>query len=278
MIEATARTDQQTIWTKLKADQPILTYGALVMLGLTIPTIVAYNIDLRTIDGVNPWVKPLKFELSIFSYLITLALFAAWLPRESQTDPKVQRFTKIAVICAYLEIIWIGAAAALGVKSHFNFSNLFAHGIYLTAGAVAVVLTTLTFVLGRAYRKLQHAELGEVFQQSIIIGLFMTFVTTIFFAGFLAQGTGAYVGPNPGEYAKLPILGWATDGGDLRVPHFWATHAIQVIPLIGLALDRLVPKPSAKALLIAASCAYFGFMVFTFVQALCGQPFIAMAS
>ena len=58
----------------------------------------------------------------------------------------------------------------------------------------------------------------------------------------LAQGTGHWVGGVPTDAGGLPLFGWSRTGGDLRVPHFFATHVMQALPLLGLAADRLAPR------------------------------------
>ena len=64
--------------------QPLL-WGAAVFLLLMIPpTLVAFLLDGRTVNDVNVWIKPLKFEASLVLYLGTLAWFWGYLAPEAQ--------------------------------------------------------------------------------------------------------------------------------------------------------------------------------------------------
>ena len=55
-----------------------LVVAAVLILGLMAPTVLALVVDGRTLNGISVWIKPLKFQLSVGLYLLTLAwLFGA---------------------------------------------------------------------------------------------------------------------------------------------------------------------------------------------------------
>ncbi len=76
----------------------------------------------------------------------------------------------------------------------------------------------------------------------------------------------------------MVILNWSRDGGDLRVAHFFALHAMQILPLLAMVLYWMLPnvQPNTSKRLVWLACAaYSGFCVFTLLQALHGNPFLA---
>jgi hypothetical protein len=77
----------------------------------------------------------------------------------------------------------------------------------------------------------------------------------------------------------MPVTGWSTTGGDLRVPHFIGVHGLQVLPLFALAvallavhLPRLRDERLRLRLVWTFAGFYAGLMVLTTWQALRGQP------
>jgi len=78
----------------------------------------------------------------------------------------------------------------------------------------------------------------------------------------------------------LPVLGWSTVGGDLRVAHFVGLHALQVLPFLGWLLTRrkglvaLLGTRDRLALVWSAGVTYLGLILMLTWQALRGQSIV----
>jgi hypothetical protein len=62
--------------------------------------------------------------------------------------------------------------------------------------------------------------------------------------------------------------------GDLRVPHFFATHLMQVLPLAGLVADRVFPSQAAVIFVWLVAAAWTALTLRQFQQALAGIPIL----
>ncbi|TNF58861.1 MAG: hypothetical protein EP307_11565 [Rhodobacteraceae bacterium] len=251
--------------------EPILTRIALVMGLSLLLTIPAFLLDGRMFQGENVWVKPIKFQLALAIYFGTLAVYAAFLPRGLLETPRLRFFLVVVGFATLAEMIWIGGAAMFATASHFNTTPLL-YGVYLLMGAFAVLLTSASLVLGLAFWRDRGSALPEAVRLSLSLGLILTFALTLIVAGTLSARSGHFVG-TPTQGAALPLLGWSREVGDLRVAHFFATHALHVVPLFGIAALTLRRDRPARILVWAGAGAFAAFTIFTFVQALSGRPF-----
>ena len=77
----------------------------------------------------------------------------------------------------------------------------------------------------------------------------------------------------PDGGAGLPVSRWSTEGGDLRVPHFFGLHALQGLPLLALLLERRRRMSSRP--IVAVGVAWTGLTLTTLVQALRAQPLLS---
>lgn len=241
---------------------------------MMVPTLLAAALDPRTLYDVNVWVKPLKFQASIALYLLTLAWFAAWLPAGTKQKRWYRVYSGIVLFAMLAEIAWIMHAAALGVPSHFNETTPLRAAVFALMGVFAIILTSASLVYGVLIARNKPATLAPALRLSIISGLILTFVLTVAVAGYMAESGSHWVGGNASDAEGLPLLGWARDGGDLRVAHFFATHAMQFIPVFGLVSARIFGDRNRMAVWLIVG-AYVLFVAFTFVQALMGVPFAA---
>jgi hypothetical protein len=255
--------------------EPVFAAFALLLAILVAPTAVAFVVDDRTLNGANVWLKPLKFEVSLALYLATLAWFAGWLPARILTNPWYRAYAVLVVACIGLEMVWIAGAAAFGVASHFNASTPFMSTAYRLMGVLAVILSSATLVYAiLLWRAGDSTTLRPAFRISVVLGLALTFLLTIPIAGYMASGPGHLVGGNASDAEGLALFGWARDGGDLRVSHFFATHAMQFIPLAGLLAGRLSNPSAGRRAVVLLAVIYVLVVVYTFVEALQGRPFL----
>ena len=245
----------------------------LIMLMLMLPTTFAALVDVRSVAGVGVWIKPLKFQASLAAYLLTLAWFAAFLPAGVVDRRWYRRYSAVVVVLVGVEMAWLMGASALGVASHFNRDGGVLEIVYPVMGLFAIGLTSATLVYGVLIGRDRRFALAPAFRTSLSLGLVLTFVLTVLAAGFLAGGQGHFVGEATTAARTVPVLGWARDGGDLRVAHFFATHAMQIIPAFGLVAALMPARLGVIAVRLFAG-AFFAFTGFVLVQATRGVPFI----
>lgn len=211
------------------------------LLGLTLftalaalPVMAAYGLDDRLFQGDNIWLKPMKFHLALTVYTGTLTLFAMLLPEGNFTSRRWRIYFAIVTVAILSELVWIAAAAALGTGSHFNVTGIWS-ALYSLMGLAAVILTSPTLAMAPAFWR----QRADPLRLSIAVGLALTFVLTVPIAGTMANLMSHHVG-TPITGARLPVMGWSREVGDLRLPHFLATHAMHFVPLAGLTGSRAV--------------------------------------
>jgi hypothetical protein len=102
-------------------------------------------------------------------------------------------------------------------------------------------------------------------------------------AQLAATGSSSIVGAHAVGVADggpgLPVVGWSTEGGDLRVAHFVGLHGLQILPLLSLALVRFTPPylslRDCSHLIGIAAAFWIGLTLLLTWQALRGQSVIA---
>lgn len=255
--------------------------GALALAALAVPALLARWFDPRLLDGASVWDKPLKFDLSLGLHLLTLVLLLAGLDDMAATGRAghARRAAVTVTACAVAEALYITLQAARGRPSHYNRDTPLEAFLYYGAmGPGALAILAATFVLGVLLWRHADPHVPPGLRRGAALGLMLgsalTLVVVVPLSSGMAGGLGHWVGGPRTDVAGLPLVGWATRGGDLRVPHFFATHLMQALPLAGWIADRLAPR-HAIGWVHAAAAVGSGLVAFTFWQALAGQPFLA---
>ncbi|MFD9965820.1 hypothetical protein [Amycolatopsis sp. NPDC058986] len=256
---------------------------------LCVVSLLGLLVDDRVIVNAPIWLKPFKFTVAIGSYAITLALLLS----------QVRRGRRIGWWLGTVFAVAIGLDMALLVfqmifrdqQLHFNratptdsaINNVVAGGAYLSWLAIAAVVVLLLFqrmpdrALSSALRWGTGLSLA-----GMAAAMFMFTATpeqqAVFRTGGSPSTFGAHTVGAPDGGPGLPITGWSTVGGDLRIPHFVGIHAMQALPLIALGLVLLARRyPVLRAegvrrrLVWTAAFGYAGMFVILTWQALRGQ-------
>lgn len=246
--------------------QRALTIFALLMWMAMLPTMLAWGLDDRLLRGVNVWIKPLKFMASVGLFALCTAWFVGLLPPERRAHRSIRIVVGMLIGAGLFEISYITLQAGLGEGSHYNISSTF-HGImYTLMGAGALVLTATQPLLAWQIARHARPELSTVWRDAVVWGLVLTFL--------LGAGSGALLGSvQPPSGAGLPLVGWHLTGGDLRPAHFIGIHSQQWLPLAGLLLAPLAPRP-ARVGLIAATALVLGLWLWAMANGLEGAVFI----
>ena len=253
--------------------EPLFAATAVVIALSMLLSVPALLLDGRVFQGDNVWVKPLKFQVALVVYLLTLAAYARWLPEGMTRRRSYRLFAGAVVLAAVAELLWVGGAAVFGIASHYNTSNPFMARLYPVMGVLAILLTSASLVYGIAIARNGRTGLRPSLHVAIALGLVLTFVLTVPTAGILSAMPGHGVGLS-GEGARVPVLGWSRVAGDLRAPHFLATHALHILPVAGLMLSAVATERMARVGVWLAGLALTGFVILAVVLALGGRPLI----
>lgn len=249
---------------------------------LALPTLGAMALDTRQLSGVSVWAKPLKFELSLALHWATVALLLGLLDPARQGTPLVRWALRIGAFATLVELLYIVLQAARGRASHFNNDTLLEAILYTALmGTGALLIVATTAALGLALWRHPAGGRRDAAWLGAVLGLLVASVATLLVAVPLSSGAiagpGPWVGGERSNGAGLPLVGWSVTGGDLRVPHFVATHLLQLLPLAGWLLGRWWP---ARARAAVMACAVVGVLAVagTMAQAVSGQPLWRMAA
>jgi hypothetical protein len=282
---ASRRELSSEVWRR----NPPLVALVLAMLVLAAVALLGLVVDPRVITGAPAWMKPLKFAVSIAIYAATLLWMLTFIPDR----PRLVAAISWGLFLGFgLEMVLIVMQVLRNTTSHFNVATPFDAAVFTAMGAAISAMWLLNVVVAFLLVRRRFAEAPIVWgvRLGLIAGLLgmtvaflMTQPTPEQDAMDTATGSSSIVGAHavgvvdggPG----LPVVGWSTEGGDLRVAHFIGLHGLQILPLLGLALARLGPAwlpMRDRSRLVGVAAAFWIALTLLFTwQALREQPLVA---
>ncbi len=198
---------------------------------LLLIAIVGWTVDDTVVSGINAWIKPMKFAVSVTVYAWTFAWLLFYLPHAKQ----VKWISILVVVCMTVENTAIFMQAFRGVPSHFNVSTALDGAVFATMGLfilINTVVITWVFILFW----LPGVRLSPSMLAAWRCGIFLFLVGGVsggIMSGHLSHAVGVAEGN-----AALPFLNWSLRGGDLRIPHFLTLHGLQVMAFFGVWSSR----------------------------------------
>jgi hypothetical protein len=250
----------------------VLALTGWAMVALSAVLILVAPFDARTVMGLNPWVKPLKFCVSITAYVWTLAWFLGHL----RAYPRAARFISWGTALVFaVEMACIVSQAARGTTSHYNVGTPYDAAIFSARGTMIAFNTLLVAVTLALFSLRASPPLAPAYLWGIRLGLLLFLLGSLEGIAMIAQAAHT-VGAHDGG-AGLPFVNWSTHAGDLRVAHFLAFHALQLLPLAGFALSRYRADWSSRrqvACVLTLGLLYAAGVSLIFWQALGGRPLL----
>ncbi|MFC9292689.1 hypothetical protein ACFTWH_09535 [Streptomyces sp. NPDC057011] len=263
--------------------RPLLVFAA-AMGVLTLVSGAGLIVDDRVLVGSPIWHKPFKFSVSFTFYGLTLAWMYSLLTR----GRRVGWWAGTVVVAAsVVEMVVIVGQVVRGKRSHFNQETPFDSSLFALMGMTVAVLWLAALVLAVVLWRQPLADratgwavrLGSVIGLAgLAVGFLMVQPTDAQLADGISDTVGAHSVGVPDGGRHLPVTGWAATGGDLRIAHFVGMHALQLLPLLALALTFAAGRYgwAARAavrtrLVLVASAGYAGLVALTTWQALRGQ-------
>ncbi len=240
------------------------------------------------------WAKTFKFAISVGFYAIGLL----WIIQLAQG--RMRHIANIASsfigLNLIFELVLIVIQGTRAQPMHYNESNPFDVLLWrtMTIGIISMLIGYLVLVVA-TWRGLKTqpvlawgVRLGMlVTALGLMQGFVMTGPTSAQLGALESGKSVSMIGAHtvgsssllPDAGPGLPLLGWSTTHGDLRIGHFVGLHALQILPLLALFLvgrpERWLRQSHRIALVWIAALLYLGLVWLVTWQALRGQPLFA---
>lgn len=260
--------------TAYRWHRPLMLF-TLSMVVLTPLAALGMLLDERLLVDSPIWFKPFKFAVSFVLYSASLAWFISLL--EGRARRVAGWLGTGFALAGVAEMTIIITQVVRGKRSHFNFETPLDTALFSAMGMLAMGLfvTSLIIAVALFRKKFDDPAKGWAVRLSLaisLVGMSVGFLMTQPRAGQSPAkgvlGSHSIGGPDGGSY--MPLTGWSTVHGDLRIGHFVGMHALQVLPLLIVLAGRWANARLAWVI----SGGYLGLTLLITWQALRGQALI----
>ena len=241
--------------------------------GLLVLSVAALPFDRRTILGLNPWIKPIKFEISVTVFLLTIAVLLTMLGRLGDWPQWRATIAWGIGVTMLVENSVIAMQAARGVRSHMNYSTPFDGAAFAVMGLAVAISTVLLAVLLVLYG-VTRTGLPQALTWGICLGIVAALAGSAEGVMMISRYGAHTVGASDGG-PGMPFVNWSRSHGDLRVAHFLALHALQIFPITGWLMTRTeLPGWGQTSATVAVVVMYSVVVWMLFAQAVAGRPLL----
>lgn len=254
-------------FAELKNRNRLLYYFGWTNVVLFFVCFLLYFIDPNMVTGINKWIKPMKFALSVVVYVWTFAWLLHYLHRST-----IKAVISWGImVCMIVENTLITYQAARGVPSHFNIQTGFdalifgVMGMFISINSLLIALVIILF----------FTKAVSIHGPQLIAwraGLILFFLGGISGGLMSAHLAHTYGGTDGG--AGLPFTNWSTTAGDMRIAHFVTLHGLQVIPLFVWIIASRTSKPTLVTFTFL--CLYALLAIGLHILALHGRPLLSI--
>lgn len=245
----------------IRRNEVLFVFGLVMAAGGVVTGMLAFTTSTQVM-GINAFIKPMKFFISVAIFVWTMAYFMTFLDDQRQ----VSIYSWIAVVGLGYELLAITWQAANGKLSHFNIQTPFDQAVFTSMGIVITIVVGWTGYIDYLFFKQSSFTIDPTLVASIRYGILIA-VVFAFEGGVMGSLLRHTVGAEDGGQG-LPVLNWSTRHGDLRVAHFFGLHAMQILPLVAIAICK------TEQHVIVAAVVYFVVVTASMIQAFLGKPLI----
>ncbi len=260
-------------WFRSRRIRILLVVTALSALGLLLAAL-GLAADGRTITAAPAWLKPAKFAVSIAAYCATLAWLLTLVEGHRRLVRAIAWVTGFALA---LELVLISIQVVRGTTSHFNTGTDFDSTIFSAMGGLVALVFLAALVAGALLFRQRNLPpvLGTGIRGGVAVAVLGMGTAFLMLANTEFNPGGGHTVGAPDGGPGLPLTGWSTLDGDLRVAHFVGLHALQALPLLAWLLRRYATRLTTKTqtgLVRLATAATAGLVILLAVQAERGLP------